>query len=73
MLFLPHLGLEGVTEVDTDPKERFVSFQVTTTSNESSLFVSLQGIAQERSWLRGTILKDYKNICKIKMREIKAK
>ena len=35
MLFLLHLGLEGVTEVDTDPKERFVSFQVTT-SNESS-------------------------------------
>ena len=33
-----HLGLEGVTEVDTDPKERFVSFKVTT-SNESSLFV----------------------------------
>ena len=42
MLFLLHLGLEGVTEVDTDPKERFVSFQVTTTSNEISLFVSLR-------------------------------
>ena len=36
MLFLLHLGLEGVTEVDTDPKERFVSFKVTT-SNESSV------------------------------------
>ena len=33
---LLHLGLEGVTEVDTNPKERFVSFQVTT-SNESSV------------------------------------
>ena len=40
MLFLLHLGLEGVTEVDTDPKERFVSFKVTT-SNEGSLFVPL--------------------------------
>ena len=36
MLFLLYLGLEGVTEVDTDPKEKFVSFKVTT-SNESSV------------------------------------
>ena len=42
MLFLLHLGLEGITEADTDPKEWFVSFKVTT-SNESSLFVTLQG------------------------------
>ena len=47
MLFLLHLSLESVTEVDTDPKERFVSFKVTT-SNESSLFVPLQGIAPEQ-------------------------
>ena len=60
MLFLLHLGLEGVTEVDTDPKERFVSFKVTT-SNESSLFVPLQGIAPESSWLGGAFLKYYKN------------
>ena len=54
ILFLLHLGLEGVTELDTDPKERFVSSsQVTTTSNESSLFVPLQGIAPEASWLGG--------------------
>ena len=72
MLFLLHLGLEGVTEVDTDPKERFVSFKVTT-SNEGSLFVPLQSIAPESSWLGGAFLKDYKNICKIKMREMKTK
>ena len=36
MLFLLHLGLEGITEVDTDPKGRFVSFKVTP-SNVSSL------------------------------------
>ena len=29
MLFLFHLSLEGITEVDTDPKGRFVSIQVT--------------------------------------------
>ena len=72
MLFLLYLGLEGVTEVDTDPKERFVSFKVTT-SNESSLFVPLQSIAAESSWLGGAFLKDYKNICKIKMRKMKTK
>ena len=36
-----HLGLEGVTEVDTHPKERFVSFKVTA-SNESSLMCSFR-------------------------------
>ena len=29
MLFLLHLGLEGVIEVDTDPRKRFLSFKVT--------------------------------------------
>ena len=28
-----HPGLEGVTEVDTDPKERIVSFKVTLSNN----------------------------------------
>ena len=72
MLFLLHLGLEGVTEIDTDPKERFVSFKVTT-SNESSLFVPLQDIASESSWLGDAFLKYYKKICKIKMSEMKTK
>ena len=72
MIFLLHLDLEGVTEADTDPKERFVSFKITT-SNESSLFVPLQGIAPENSWLGDAFLKDYKIICKIKMREMKTK
>ena len=72
MLFLLYLGLEGVTEVDTDPKERFVSFQVTT-SNESSLFVPFQGIAPESNWLGGTFLKDYEKVCKIKIKEMKTK
>ena len=65
MLFLRHLGLEGVTEVDNDLKERFVSFKVTT-SNEGSLFVPLQSIASESSWVGGAFLKYYKKICKIK-------
>ena len=64
MPFLPHMGLEGVAEVDTDPKERFVSFKVTT-YNKSSLFVSLQGIAPESSWLGGAFLKDYKKMLEV--------
>ena len=42
-----------VSEVDTDPKGRFVSFKVSP-SNESYLLVSLQGVTQESSWL-GTL------------------
>ena len=72
MLFVLHLGLEGITEVDTDPERRFVSFKVTT-SDESSLFVPLQGIAPENCWLGGPFLKDYKVICKIKMRKMETK
>ena len=66
-----HLGLEGITEVDTDPEGRSVSFKVTI-SNESSLFVPRRRIAPENSWLASTFLKDYKIICqKKKMREMK--
>ena len=68
MVFVLHLGLEGITEVDTDPERRFVSFKVIT-SNESSLFVLPQGIAPENSRLAGT----FKIISKIKMREMKTK
>ena len=70
--FLCFIWVLKVSEVDTDPERRFVSFKVTT-SNESSLFVPLQGMAPESSWLGGAFLKDYKNICKIKMREMKTK
>ena len=67
-----HLGLEGITEVDTDPEGRFVSFTITT-YNESSLFVPFQGIAPENSWLGGALLKEYIIKCKIKMSEMKTK
>ena len=70
--FLCFVWVLMVSEVDTNPERRFVSFKVTT-SNESSLFVPLQGIAPENSWLGGAFLKDYKIICKIKMREMKTK
>ena len=34
LLVLLHLGLEDVTEVDADPKERFVSFKVASLMTE---------------------------------------
>ena len=72
MLFLLDLSLECVTEVNTDPKGRFVSFKVTT-SNEISLFVPLQGKAPENIWQGVAFLKGYKIVCKIKKREMKTK
>ena len=49
MLFLLDLGLEGITEFDTDPKGGFVFFKITP-SNDSSLIVPLTvGIAPENS------------------------
>ena len=72
LLALLHLGLEGVTEVDTDPKDRFVSFKVTP-SNDRVLCVYALGIAPGNSCLEGVSLKDYKIIWKIKMREMKTK
>ena len=64
MLFLLQPDLEDINEVDTDPKGKFVSLKVTI-SNESSLFMPLQGVAHENSWLGVTFFKDYK------MREMK--
>ena len=46
--------------MDTDPERRIVSFKVTT-SNESSLFMPLQGIALENSWLGGAFFEGLQN------------
>ena len=56
-----HLDLEGVTEIDTDPKGRFDTFKVTLyLITEFSVFVTLKGITPESSWLTGISLKDNK-------------
>ena len=46
LLVLLHLSLEGITEVDTDPKDMFVSFKVTPLPlmKDFSVFMLLQGI-----------------------------
>ena len=60
MLFLLHLGFEGITEVETDPKRMFVFFKVTA-FNENSLFMPLQGVAPENSWLEGRFFEGLQN------------
>ena len=72
-LVLHHLGLEGITEVDTDSKGRFVSFQVTPLPlmTEFSMCMVLQGIVSGNCWLGNVSLKNYKIIWKIKMKEMK--
>ena len=72
LLVLLHLGLEGVTEVDTDPKGRFVSFKVTP-SNDRVLCVYFLDIATGNIYPEGVSLKDHKIIWKIKMREMETK
>ena len=72
LLILFHLGLEGITEVDTDPKEKFVSFKVTPSNDRVFCVWPLQGIAPGNSWLEGAFLKDCKIIWK-KIREMKTK
>ena len=72
LLVLSHLALEGVTEVDTDPKGRFMSIKVTL-SNDRTLCVYALGIAPGNSCLEGVSLKDCKIIWKMKMKEMKAK
>ena len=58
-LALLHLGLEGISEVDTDPKGGFVSFKVTPLPLMSS------------PW--DVFLKDYKIILQLKTRKMKTK
>ena len=75
LLVLLHPCLEGITEVDTDPKEGFVSFKVTPLPlmTEFSVFMPFHGIAPGNSWLEGVSLMDYKIMSKIKMRKMKTK
>ena len=67
-LVLLHQDLEGISEVDTDPKRGFVSFKVIPVLLiiELSVFIPLQGIEPGNSWLEGVSLKEYKIIWKIK-------
>ena len=74
-LVLLHPAPEGITEVDTDPKGRFVSFKVISLPlmTECYVLMPFQRVAPGNSWLGGISLKEYKIIWKIKMKEMKKK
>ena len=73
LLVLLHLGLEGITDVDTDPKGKFVPFK-TTPNNGRVLCVYAPSRYRIREQLaRGVSLEDYKIIWKIRMEEMKRK
>ena len=61
-----HTGLEGVTDVDTDPKGRFVSFKVTLFNNRV-----LCVCTSREQLVKDVSLKYYKIIWKIKVRRKK--
>ena len=51
MLFLLHLGLEGITEVDTDPKGRLVSLKVTPSNDRLLSLCPFRVQHPKNSWL----------------------
>ena len=53
MLAQLHLGLEGVTEVDTDPKGRFVSFKVTLSNNRVLCACAPSGHSTREQLIKG--------------------
>ena len=66
LLVLLHLGLEGITEVDSDTKGRFESFKVTP-SNDKVICVYAP------SGYRGRFFEGLNILWKIKMKEMKTK
>ena len=72
LLVLLYLGLEEVTEVDTDPKGSFVSFKITRSGDRVFCVYALD-MAPGNGCLEGVLLKDYKIIWKKKMMEMKTK
>ena len=61
-----------ISKVDTDPKGRFRSSKVSS-SNESSLFVPLQGIAHQRPAGYEALFEALQNYMQIKVKEMKTK
>ena len=73
LLALLHLGFEGVTEIDTDPKGRLVSFKVTHSNDKVLCVYAPSGDSTKGQLARAVSLKDYKIMSNIKMKEMKTK
>ena len=61
LLALLHLGLEGVTEVDTDPNGRLVSFRITPSMTELSLLFVPSGHSTREHLARGRFFEELQN------------
>ena len=61
MLGQLHPGLEGVTEVDTDPKERFVSFKITLSNNRFLCVCAPSGHCTREQLIKGRFFEELRN------------
>ena len=61
LLVLLHLGLEGVTEVATDPKGRFVSFKVTPSNDRVLCVYAPSGHSTREQLARGCFFEGLQN------------
>ena len=61
LLVLLHLGLEGVTEVDTDPKRKFVSFKVTPSIYRFLCVYTPSGYSTRKQLARGRFFEVIQN------------
>ena len=66
LLVLLHLGLEGITEVDTDPKGRFVSFEVTPSNDRVLCVYAPSGYSTSEQLARGYFFEGLQNYMKNK-------
>ena len=73
LLVLLHLGLEGVTEVDIDPKGRFVSFKVTPSNDRVLCVYAPSGNSTREQLARGRFFEGLQNYMENKMREMTTK
>ena len=56
-----HPGLEGVTEVDTDPKGRFVSFKITLSNNRVLCVCAPSGYSTREQLIKGCFFEGVQN------------
>ena len=61
MLGQLHPGLEGVTEVDTDPKGRFASFKVTLSNNRVLCVFAPSGHCTREQLNKGRFFEELQN------------
>ena len=73
LVVLLHPDLEGVTEVDTDPKRRFLLFRFTTSNDRVICVYAPSGHNTREELANGHFFEGYKIIRKIIGRQMKTK